>query len=239
MRGQLVEVTRQDLAGITMTLTDQRAEISGTIVTDNGETVPQYLFILIYPSDEKYWTPYALRMHWARAKEDGTFVIRGVQTGSYRVATLLDAEFGAWFDPAFLRRIDPSSMPLSIADNDRKVLNLPVPGRFIRWWRSVRRFHVPRSSTDVDSASRASRLEHERDAPAITGTVEEGRSQREAAWSSGAWSARTQTGTQGDPTLSSAKFDFKSSRPQRGADRAGDSNTAAARRPPTSSGSRS
>ena len=48
--------------------------------------------------------------------------------GSYRLATLLDGEFGAWFDPAFLRRIDSTSMAVSIADDERKVLNLRVPG---------------------------------------------------------------------------------------------------------------
>jgi hypothetical protein len=127
VRGQLVDVKSQDLAGITVTLTDRGGEISGSIMTDKGEPAPEY-FILVYPSDEKYWTPYSLRVHGARAAEDGTFVIRGFHAGSYRLATLLDAEFGAWFDPAFLRRIDPASMAVSIADDERKVLNLRVPG---------------------------------------------------------------------------------------------------------------
>ena len=126
--GQLVEVKRQDLAGITVTLTDRRGEISGSVITAKGETVPPSLIILIYPSDEKYWTPYSYRLRWARAREDGTFVIDGLPAGRYRLATLRAAEFGAWFDPAFLRGIDHSSMPVSIADNERKVLNLRVPG---------------------------------------------------------------------------------------------------------------
>ena len=126
--GQLVEVKRQDLAGITVTLTDRRGEISGSVITAKGETVPPSLIILVYPSDEKYWTPYSYRLRWARAKEDGTFVIDGFPAGRYRLATLRDAEFGAWFDPAFLRGIDPSSMPVAIADNERKILNLRVPG---------------------------------------------------------------------------------------------------------------
>ena len=125
--GQLVEVKRQDLTGIAVTLTDRRTELSGTIMTDKGEPAPEY-FILLYPSDEKYWTPYSGRLYGTRAKQDGTFVIGGFHAGSYRLATLLDAEFGAWFDPAFLRRIDTASMAVSIADDKRKVLNLRVPG---------------------------------------------------------------------------------------------------------------
>jgi hypothetical protein len=125
--GQLVEVKRQDLRGIAVTLTDRRTELSGTIMTDKGEPAPEY-FILLYPSDEKYWTPYSGRLYGTRANQDGTFVIGGFHAGSYRLATLLDAELGAWFDPAFLRRIDSTSMAVSIADEERKVLNLRVPG---------------------------------------------------------------------------------------------------------------
>jgi hypothetical protein len=127
VRGQLVEVKRQDLAGITVTLTDRRGEISGTILTGKGQPAPEY-YILVYPSDEKYWTPYSLRVRGTRANQDGAFVLDGLPAGSYRLATLLDAEFGRWFDPAFLRGIDPSSMAVSIGDAERKVLNLRVPG---------------------------------------------------------------------------------------------------------------
>jgi hypothetical protein len=125
--GQLVEVKRQDLTGIAVTLTDRRTELSGTIMTDKGEPAPEY-FILLYPSDEKYWTPYSDRLYGTRAKQDGTFVVGGLHAGRYRLATLLDAEFGAWFDPAFLRRIDSTSMAVSIADDERTVLTLRVPG---------------------------------------------------------------------------------------------------------------
>jgi hypothetical protein len=125
--GQLVEVKKQDLKGITVTLTNQRAEISGTIMTDKGEPAPEY-YILVYPSDEKYWNPYSGRLFGARAKDDGTFVMGGLPAGSYRLATILDAELSAWFDHAFLRRIDPASMAVSIANEERKVLSLRVPG---------------------------------------------------------------------------------------------------------------
>jgi len=49
------------------------------------------------------------------------------RAGHYRIAMLLDAEPGAWFDPAFLRQIDSTATPLSVSDGERKVLNLRVP----------------------------------------------------------------------------------------------------------------
>ncbi len=124
--GQLLDVKKQDLDGVTVMMTDQRAEVMGTLLTDKGEPAPED-YVLVYPTDQKFWTSYSRRLYGTRAKPDGTFVISGLQPGSYRLATLLDAEFGAWFDPAFLRRIDGTSMPLSIATNDKKVLNLRVP----------------------------------------------------------------------------------------------------------------
>ena len=125
---QSLEVkANQSVTGVVVTLTDQRAELSGTIVTDSGEPAPEYL-ILVYPSDQRYWGTRSGRMLVARGGgDDGAFVIHGLRAGHYRVATLLDAEFGAWFDPEFLRQLESSSSPLSIAHGEKKRLNLRVP----------------------------------------------------------------------------------------------------------------
>lgn len=122
---QRIQVQRQDLAGISVTMTDQRAELSGTIMTDKGEAAPEY-FILLYPADERYWSPHRLFSNGTRAKEDGTYVVRGLRAGTYRLATILDAEFGAWFDSGYLRRIDPSSTTVTFTGDERKTLNLRV-----------------------------------------------------------------------------------------------------------------
>jgi hypothetical protein len=83
----------------------------------------------LYPTDEKYWSPYSLRIRGTRARtEDGTFVITGIRAGSYRLATILDAQFGAWFDPAYLRAIDSTSTSVSFASSEHKIINLRVPG---------------------------------------------------------------------------------------------------------------
>jgi hypothetical protein len=114
------------MSGVVVTLTDRRAELAGTIVTEKGEPAPEYL-ILVYPSEERYWTARSRRMHVTQARPDGKFVINGLLAGTYRVATLLDAEYGAWFDPESVRQLERVSIPLSIADGEKKALNLPVP----------------------------------------------------------------------------------------------------------------
>ena len=117
----------QSLSGVVVTLTDQRAQLAGTIVTEKGDPAPEYL-ILVYPTDERYWKARSRRMFVTRAMPDGKFVINGLVAGTYRVATLLDVEFGAWFDPAFLRELERVSIPLTIGDSEKKALNLRVPG---------------------------------------------------------------------------------------------------------------
>ena len=107
-------------------MTDQRAELSGMLLTESGEPAPQYL-ILVYPTDERYWTAQSGRMLGTRPKEDGSFTLSGLRAGRYRIATLLDAETGAWFDPAYLKQIDTTATALSVTDGERKVLNLRVP----------------------------------------------------------------------------------------------------------------
>jgi hypothetical protein len=122
--GQPVHVTTQGLTGVTVTMTNQRAELSGTIMTDTGNPAREY-YILVYPADERNWhQPHILG---ARANEDGTYLVRGLRRGTYHLATILDAEFGAWFDPAYLRRIDAGSRTLSFAGEERKTLHLRVP----------------------------------------------------------------------------------------------------------------
>ena len=118
--------SNDSVTGVVVTLTNERAELTGTILNDLGEPAPEY-FILVYPTDEQFWSGPSRRLHATRARPDGRYAIVGLRGGSYRLATVLDVEFGAWFDPAFVRQLESVSMPLTIADRDRKVLNLRVP----------------------------------------------------------------------------------------------------------------
>ena len=116
----------QSITNAVVTMTNRRATVSGTILTEQGEPATDY-WILVYPSDERDRTVQAGRMRGSRAADDGTFAMHGIPTGSYRVATFREGEFGDWFDPDFLRPLERSSTPLSIAEAEQKTLNLRVP----------------------------------------------------------------------------------------------------------------
>jgi hypothetical protein len=116
----------ESVTGVVVTLTDHRAVLTGTIVNPQGEPAPEYL-ILIYAAEEKYWTRVMPRIHVTRARADGSFVINGMRAGQYRVATLIDPDYGAWSDAEYLRQLQSASMLFTIGEAEKKVLNLRVP----------------------------------------------------------------------------------------------------------------
>lgn len=116
----------QRITNAVVTMTNRRATVSGTILTGQGEPANDY-WILVYASDERDRAVHAGRLRGSRAADDGTFTIPGFRAGSYRVATFLEGEFGDWFAPEFLRRLERDSAPLPIADGEQKTLNLRVP----------------------------------------------------------------------------------------------------------------
>jgi len=124
--GSIVIKPGQRVTDVVATLTDRRATLAGTILTESGEPATEHL-ILVYPVEERYWTAHAQRMHVARASQDGAYVIEGIRPGRYRVATLLDVDVGAWFEPSFLRQLESTSTDVSIAGDERQTLPLRVP----------------------------------------------------------------------------------------------------------------
>ena len=118
----------QSITDAVVTLSDRpRATISGTILTEQGEPAQDY-WILVYPSDERDRPVHARGMRGIRAGEDGAFAIHGLPPGSYRLVTFLDGDFGDWYDPEFLKRVEGGSTPLTLSEAEQKAVHLGVPG---------------------------------------------------------------------------------------------------------------
>jgi hypothetical protein len=115
----------QSVSGVTLTLTDRISELSGVIASERGEAATDYT-ILLYPTDEKYWTSESRRIRALRADTDGKFVFRAIPPGEYRIATLVDVEYGAWLEPGFLDQLSTSSVRISVAEGEKKIHNLNV-----------------------------------------------------------------------------------------------------------------
>jgi len=82
--------------------------------------------VVAFSADERFWTPQSRRVQAARPATDGRFAFRALPPGDYRLVAVTDVEPGQWFDPAFLRQLVGGSVPLSIADGERKVQDLRV-----------------------------------------------------------------------------------------------------------------
>ncbi len=116
----------QNITGAVMTFVDRQSELTGTIVNDRSQPVPEYSLI-VYPSDQRFWTPQSRRIQSTRPATDGRYSFRNLPAGEYRLVPVYDPEPGSWFDPGFLQQLDSASVRVSIADGEKKEQNLRVP----------------------------------------------------------------------------------------------------------------
>ena len=113
----------QPIGSAVITLTDRRAELTGTVADAHGQPAPGYT-LLLYPSDQRYWMPRSRRIRTTRPATDGQFVFASVPPGDYKLVPVGDVEPGAWFDPAFLQHVDPAALRVSINEGEKKVQNV-------------------------------------------------------------------------------------------------------------------
>ena len=117
----------QSITGAVVTFVDRQSELTGTIVNERAQPVPDYSLI-VYPADQRFWTPQSRRIQSTRPATDGRFAFRNLPAGEYRLVPVYDPEPGSWFDPAFLQQLESASVRVSIADGEKKEQSLRVPG---------------------------------------------------------------------------------------------------------------
>jgi protocatechuate 3,4-dioxygenase beta subunit len=116
-----------NINGAVVTFDDRQSELTGTIVNERAQPVPDYTLI-VYPADQRFWTPQSRRIQSARPATDGRYSFRNLPAGDYRLVPVYDPEPGSWFDPAFLQQLETASVRVSIADGEKKEQHLRVPG---------------------------------------------------------------------------------------------------------------
>ena len=115
----------RNVSGIVVTFGDRVTELSGTIATQQGEPATEQT-ILLYPADQKYWTPQSRRIRTVRASADGQFNFRIVPPGEYRLTTLVDPDPGIWYDREVLEQLDSSSVRIVLAEGEKKVEHVRI-----------------------------------------------------------------------------------------------------------------
>jgi hypothetical protein len=115
----------QTLTNAVVTFGDHQADISGLVLNERAQPAPEYTVVL-YPADERYWTPGSRRIRTSRPATDGKFQFAGLAPGDYRLAPIFDAEPGSWYDPGFLRQLDAVAVSVAVGEREKKVQNLKV-----------------------------------------------------------------------------------------------------------------
>lgn len=122
-----VEVTRSMTAPITVTLSDRRAELSGTLQTATGAPASD-VFVIAFAADRNLWGPSARRVQAVRPDANGRYVFSTMPAGDYLISAVMDVDPDEWQDPAFLEKLVAASAKVTIADGEKKVLDLRLGG---------------------------------------------------------------------------------------------------------------
>lgn len=123
-----IEITSDtNLAGVEVTFTDRRSELSGTLQTAAGEAASD-VFVIAYAADRRFWGPNSRRVQAVRPGVDGKYAIKDLPPGEYLLAAVTDVDQDEWQDRAFLERLQPASVKLTITEGEKKTLDLRVGG---------------------------------------------------------------------------------------------------------------
>jgi hypothetical protein len=114
------------IPNLVVTMTTQHGELSGTVAGANGEA-ERDCWVIVFPQDSARWTPLARGIAVARPAQTNRFQL-SIPPGTYYAVAVdtFDVEAGEWTDAAFLARVRDRAVTFSIADGDKKSLDLKV-----------------------------------------------------------------------------------------------------------------
>jgi protocatechuate 3,4-dioxygenase beta subunit len=121
-----LDVGAKDISGVVLVLSDRWPSVTGTVRDPNGQP-EEDAAVLLFPTDPRLWVDYGSstpRIQRARTLPGGKYVIDGVPPGDYFVVAASQDLGGAWLTAAALRRLSQSALVTSLADGERRALDL-------------------------------------------------------------------------------------------------------------------
>jgi hypothetical protein len=115
----------ENVIGVAITLSTLSTELSGVLQDPGGMPVTHYT-VVVFAAERMYWTPLSRRIQAVQTATNGTYVVRNLPAGEYRIAVVDDIDAGAWHDPGFLEQLIPSSTPVTLGDGEHRVQNLRI-----------------------------------------------------------------------------------------------------------------
>ena len=116
----------EDISDVTVVLTDQVGEVSGTLLDWDGRPAPEY-HILVFPTDKSVWTQVSQRMRPpVRPASDGRFRVPQLLSGEYYMAALSRFDPNNLYDLAFLEQVAAAAFKITLAEGEKKVQDLKI-----------------------------------------------------------------------------------------------------------------
>ena len=116
----------QPIAGLTVTMTDQPTELTGTVYDASGKPTSDYS-VLAFSTERALWTTSPRRASVAgRLSSDGRYRISGLPPGEYYLAVITDVSPGDVDDPSFLESLIPTAVKVVLGEGERKVQDYKV-----------------------------------------------------------------------------------------------------------------
>jgi hypothetical protein len=122
---ELVIVRGDSLTGVTLTMSDKRPSVSGTLSTPAGRPASGY-FLVAFPADRAAWRWPSRRIMSTRPATSGAFEFTDLPPGEYRVAVLTDLDAADLGDPAFLDTLAAAAVTVILGEGERKTQDLRI-----------------------------------------------------------------------------------------------------------------
>lgn len=124
------DVEDEDISGAMVTMAYQQppAELSGFLTDQQGKPATDYT-IVVFSSDQRFWTPGSRRIVTARPGTDGKYLLRGLPPGDYQIAALSDLEPGTQYDPELLKMLLAASTRVTLDEGAKLTQDLRINNR--------------------------------------------------------------------------------------------------------------
>ena len=100
-------------------------ELSGAITDQTGQPAVDYT-IVVFSSDQRFWTPGSRRIVTSRPSTDGKYTLRGLPAGDYQIAALSDLEPGMQYDLEFLKALLVASTRVTLGEGAKVTQDLRI-----------------------------------------------------------------------------------------------------------------
>lgn len=115
----------RDIAGVRVIITNRVTELTGAVSDESGQPVKDYTLV-VFAEGAARWTEHSRFLAVARPDQLGQYSVTGLPPGEYLAVALDYVEEGQASDPEFLEGLRRHATAFSLAEGERRALNLEI-----------------------------------------------------------------------------------------------------------------